>query len=137
VSRLVIEALAKHNEIPDRATFHDASKMLEDRRVLLCIDNLETLLRDHPTTFDEFVSELPPRWRVLVTSRVSVNSAMVLPVDAMADGAARKLARDYLSRRGGTPLPESTIERLVHACDRNPLAIRLVVDSYLANVEPV
>jgi hypothetical protein len=84
----------------DSATFEAAVKEMASRRVLLCIDNLETLIRDHPQDFEDFVQSLPHDWRVIVTSRVSVNGANVLPLGPIRREGAVKLARDYTSYRG-------------------------------------
>jgi cold shock CspA family protein len=115
--------------------FDLAAKRLAGRRVLLCIDNLETLLRDHADKFEEMVQGLPTAWRVLVTSRVVVNGANVLSLGPIKPDGAMKLARDYLSIRGAARLAEDQLLRLVDICDRNPLAIRLAVDSYAAGAE--
>jgi hypothetical protein len=106
-----------------------------ERRLLVCIDNLETLIRDHPEEFDTFVDSLPPSWRFVVTSRIPVNSANVITLGPIQRSGAVKLAREYLSRRGGERLDESVLERLADMCEHNPLAIRLTIDSYLAGVE--
>jgi hypothetical protein len=60
------------------ASFDSAAKEMSGRRLLLCVDNLETLIRDHPSDFEDFVQSLPRDWRVLLTSRVTVNGANVL-----------------------------------------------------------
>jgi cold shock CspA family protein/predicted transcriptional regulator len=101
----------------------------------LCVDNLETLLRDHADKVEEMIQELPPAWRVLVTSRVAVNGANVVSLGPIGRDGATKLARDYLSIRGAARLAEDQLLRLVEVCDRNPLAIRLVVDGYAAGAE--
>lgn len=115
--------------------FETAASKLSARRVLLCVDNLETLLRDHAEKFEEMVQALPAPWRVLVTSRVGVNGANVLTLGPIKRDGAMKLARDYLSIRGATRLTEEQLLKLVEICDRNPLAIRLAVDSYAAGAE--
>jgi hypothetical protein len=119
----------------DSATFETATKAMASRRILLCIDNLETLIRDHPQDFDDFVQSLPHGWRVIVTSRVSVNGANVLPLGPIRREGAVKLARDYTSYRGSGRLDETQLGRLADVCDRNPLAIRLVIDSYSVGAE--
>jgi hypothetical protein len=115
--------------------FGVATTRFAKRRVLLCIDNLETLLRDHAEKFEEMVQELPTAWHILVTSRVTVNGANVLTLGPIKPSGAMKLARDYLSIRGVAPLPEDQLLRVVDVCDRNPLAIRLTIDSYAAGAE--
>jgi len=131
----LVKALARTNDLPGNVGFPEAVQLLRDRRILLCIDNLETVLRDHPTSFDDFYAELPPAWRVAITSRVVVNSATVIPVDSLAAPAAKILCRQYLAKRGGPRLMEGTLDSIVDSCNGTPLAIRLVIDSYLAGME--
>ncbi|HET6841291.1 MAG TPA: hypothetical protein VFK06_06340 [Candidatus Angelobacter sp.] len=119
----------------ESTTFKVAITEMAKRKLLLCIDNLETLIRDHPQDFEEFVQGLPPDWRVIVTSRVSVNGANVLPLGPIRREGAIKLARDYTSYRGAGRLDESQLGQLADACDRNPLAVRLVIDSYSVGAE--
>lgn len=54
---------------------------------------------------------------------------------AYLSGTAIKLARDYLSIRGASRLADDQLHRLVEVCDRNPLAVRLAVDSYAAGAD--
>jgi hypothetical protein len=116
-------------------TFASALTGMASRRILLCIDNLETLIRDHPQDFEDFVQALPRDWRVLVTSRLSVNGANVLALGSIRREGALKLGRDYTSYRGSGRLDEGQLGRLIDVCDRNPLAIRLAIDSYAAGTE--
>ena len=119
----------------DVTEFETVAKELANRRVLLCIDNLETLIRDHPQDFEDFVQSLPREWRVVVTSRVSVNGANVLSLGPIKREGAMKLTRDYILQRGATRLDEVQIGRLVDVCNRTPLAIRLAIDSFAAGSE--
>lgn len=119
----------------DVVTFEQASKEMCERRILLCIDNLETIIRDHPNDFEEFAQSLPRDWRILVTSRVTVNGAIVLTLGPISQAGGLKLARDYSSLRSSGRLAEPQLARLVQVCDRNPLAIRLVVDAFAAGSE--
>lgn len=109
----------------------DGNEDSEGERLLLCIDNLETLLRDEPAAFEAFYRQLPPNWRVVVTSRVSVNSATVMPLKPLNKQGAEALGRVYAARRGAN-LSEDSLARLAKDCDRNPLAIRLCIDAYVA-----
>lgn len=135
VESAVVDGVAQHSDELRAATFGEVCRHMSARRVLLCIDNLETLLRDNPAEFEHFHADLPNAWRVLVTSRVPINSATVIPVDALTSSAGKKLARDYIARRGGGKVEESLIERVANACDGNPLGIRLLIDTRLAGVD--
>jgi hypothetical protein len=139
VKKAVASALYGTDDAPgsesESATFEAAAQGMATRRVLLCIDNLETLIRDHPQDFEDFVQSLPRDWRVLVTSRVTVNGANVLSLGPIRREGAMKLARDDTSLRGAGRLDETQVSRLVDVCDRSPLAIRLAIDSYAAGSE--
>ena len=110
------------------ASFEDALDAKKDSKILLCIDNLETLLRDDQTSFEELNYMLPPSWQVLVTSRVSISNATILSLDTLKENSAIHLARTYLSKRGGSALDENIYSSLTKGCFYNPLAIRLTID---------
>lgn len=131
----IARELKAFNELDSGLGFEQVCAKLENRRVFICIDNLETLLRDHPTSFDEFYSSLPSDWRLLVTSRVPVDSATTIPINPIRNEAAAMLARNYLSRRGGSGLDLKTIERLVERTECNPLAIRICVDGIVSGLD--
>ncbi|MBE8233651.1 MAG: hypothetical protein HAW67_07930, partial [Endozoicomonadaceae bacterium] len=111
--------------------FESAVVAHKNDKILLCLDNLETLLRDNPNSFDELNSSLPPDWQVLVTSRVAISDSRILSVEALKKKSAIHLARTYITKRGGNPIEEKTYERLTKDCHYNPLAIRLTLDLVL------
>lgn len=116
----------------DYLSFEDVCREFSSERILLCLDNLETILRDEPEQFDSFYRDLPREWRVFVTSRVSVNSATVMPLNPLSFNGAKALAWNYLSRRGGEKVNDDEINTLVTTCDMNPLGIRLTIDGFIA-----
>ncbi|MGB8421619.1 NB-ARC domain-containing protein [Paraburkholderia sp.] len=112
-------------------SFDELKSTFGNRKLLLFIDNLETLLRDAPESFDAFQVDLPPHWRLLVTSRVTVNSATCLPLSPLNDGNAKHLARLYATRKNVKELvAENLVNRVVERSRCNPLAIRLSVDAF-------
>lgn len=134
VKEAILKYLVEEHEL-NCPSFDQLKDQLADRRLLICIDNLETLLRDHEEIFEDFYAEMPERWRVLVTSRVPINSATVIPLAPMQLQPATHLARQYVTRRGGTPLDAEILGRIVSRADSNPLAIRVCIDGYLAGVD--
>jgi hypothetical protein len=106
-----------------------------ETRLLICIDNLETIIRDDPELFDNLQNSFPARWRILVTSRVLVDGAKNLPLDALDHSGAIALSRAYLSSKGHASSDASILQKIVDGCRRNPLAIRLAIDAYLAGKE--
>lgn len=112
--------------------FQEICKEFEKERILLCLDNLETLLRDEPDAFGDFSENLPRAWRVMVTSRIQVDGAKTIALNPLDDNGSRKLAREYLFKRGAERLTEEEINKIVQSCNRIPLAIRLTIDGFIA-----
>jgi len=104
-------------------------------RLLLFIDNLETLLIDSQEDFHEFNNNLPPAWRLLVTSRITINNASITTLEPLKAKSATHLARIYLGRKGGKTLDETLLSNLAKECHFNPLAIRLTIDLYVSGKE--
>lgn len=130
ISELKHNILKSINYIFDEnySEFEGAINAHKDDKLLLCIDNLETLLRDNTSSFEELNYSLPPDWKILVTSRVSISNATILSLDALKEKSAIHLARTYLAKRGGEILDDATYENLTKGCFNNPLAIRLTID---------
>jgi len=117
----------------------DVLKKYAEDRVLVCVDNLETLIVDaksESVAYDEFENfhiNLPPRWKVLVTSRVTVEGATsTYALSSLDAKQGQVLTRKYMRARGYEDADQESVERIVQAADRNPLAIRLIVDSLVA-----
>ena len=116
-------------------TFDDACDKLENEKVLICIDNLETLLMHSQDEFIEFNQSLPLLWRVVVTSRISVDSATTVPLESLMKRHAVNLCRNYFRKRGVTNFDQSVLEEIAEMANNNPLAIRLTVDLYIKGVD--
>lgn len=112
-------------------SFENAVEILEDEKILLCIDNLETLLIDSQKEFIDFNQQLPLRWRLLVTSRISLDSATTVPLEPLVKRHAVNLSRNYLRKRGVLDFKQEDLELIADAANNNPLAIRLTIDLYL------
>ena len=129
------EQLTKDGPIPIDNPIVSACTLFSDKSILVCLDNLETLLRDHPESFDEFYEILPEKWRVLVTSRVPVESATNVPINPIRADAGKRLATSYAFKRGENSLGPDSIERLVEKTKCNPLAIRISIDGIVAGLD--
>lgn len=116
----------------DNLTFEDACHEFGHKRIILCLDNLETILRDNPSAFNSFFLDLPDEWKIVVTSRIAVNGAYAISLQPLDSIGAKALAQSYLSKRGGERLSENELNNLVHECQSNPLAIRLIIDGFIA-----
>jgi hypothetical protein len=116
-------------------SFSELKEKLADKRLLLCLDNLETLLRDAPEKFNNFYEELPPNWKVVVTSRIPVDSAKNISVDVLNKAGATALCRSYAHIKGAQTNNSEFFEKIVSNCNFNPLAIRLTVDLFVSGAE--
>lgn len=132
VADLKEEIVGLANRIFEEVDSEDFDVVLKEsstRRVLLCIDNLETLLVNGTDFLEEFVNELPSSWKVLVTTRIPVQAAYSIPLTPLDSEAALQLANIYAARQGNVSLREGDANKIIDSCSNNPLAIRLVVDS--------
>ncbi|PPC89532.1 MAG: hypothetical protein CTY34_11100 [Methylobacter sp.] len=134
ISELKRNITVSINEIYDEShkDFEEVLEKHKSDKVLLCIDNLETLLRDNQNSFEELNHNLPQSWQVLVTSRVSIANATILSLEALKEKSAIHLARTYFAKRGGNQLEEKAYSDLTKSCFYNPLAIRLTLDLMIA-----
>jgi tetratricopeptide (TPR) repeat protein len=115
----------------DIDSFEDVCDTLKDKKIVLCIDNLETLLRDDPKLFLSFYEDLPNAWQVIVTSRNTVDSAKTISLKPLTEDSAKGLASRYFSARGVTTTKTEVVEKVASAGKNNPLAIRLTIDRYV------
>lgn len=113
-------------------SFSEAKKMYSSQRVVLCIDNLETLLLDQPNVLNPFESELPEKWRLIVTSRIPVDDAVSLALNPLKLPAAKQLVRQYISSCGYPQPDQSLVDSVAKGTKCNPLAVKLVIDAYVA-----
>jgi len=116
-------------------TFEQLKEGLGTKRLLLCLDNLETLLRDSPDNFNAFYEALPPVWKVVVTSRIPVDSAKNITLDVLDKTGAIALCRTYLHNKGAQVNATDLLDRIAVGCNFNPLAIRLAVDLYVSGAD--
>lgn len=113
------------------STFEEVCDQLDNEKILICIDNLETLLLHSQEEFIEFNQMLPLLWRVVVTSRISIDSATTVPLDPLVKRHAISLSRNYFRKRGVQNIETTTLERVAEMANNNPLAIRLTIDLYI------
>lgn len=128
----ITSTLIKEGVLEDSLTFEDVCQAFNYEKILLCLDNLETILVDEPESFDQFYNELPEMWRLIVTTRITVNSATIFSLQPLSNQGAQDLARNYLLKRSGERLNESVLKKIADTCNSNPLAIRLTIDAFIA-----
>lgn len=113
-------------------TLEELFKKYENKKLLIFIDNLETLIRDYHESFEEFNLSLPREWRLLVTSRISISSASIISLKNLNENSAIHLAKTYISKSGQDALFEDEYKKVAEQCHFNPLAIRLTLDLYIS-----
>lgn len=118
--------------LEDCHSLEDLYEKHEKTKLLITIDNLETLLRDNPENFTTLIDNFPRDWKVLVTSRLPVDSAKNTPLESLTRQSSLFLARKYFLSRGYSHIEADTLERIGKSSNDNPLAIRLIADLYLA-----
>jgi tetratricopeptide (TPR) repeat protein len=116
----------------DADGFNNCTSKLSDKRIWLFVDNLETVLRDSPSSFTEFYDTLPGPWKVIVTSRIPVDGGRNIPLDPLEEPGALAFARQYFETKGHPVTDVGLIQKIVTGCQNNPLAIRLTIDSFIA-----
>jgi len=105
---------------------HESS---DDIKLLICIDNLETLIRDSPDEFERFYEDvILDSWLLLVTSRVSVNNSKGFALSDLDKKAAGYLARKYSSLLGLGLRSQEDIDSIVNIGKQNPLSIKLTIE---------
>lgn len=110
--------------------FEEVKTRLESEKLLICVDNLETLLVKEQSEFLAFNQELPQAWKVVVTSRISVDSATTITIKNLKDNGALSLARAYFKKRGVNSPDMKLMNVIVEKSERNALAIRLIIDLF-------
>jgi hypothetical protein len=105
---------------------HESS---DDLKLLVCIDNLETLIRDKPDDFEQFYEDvIHDNWLLLVTSRVAVNNSKGFALSDLDKKAASHLARKYSSLLGLKLRSQEDIDSIVNIGKHNPLSIKLTIE---------
>ncbi len=109
-------------------SFEEACSIFKSRRIVICLDNLETILKDDRDSFKEFYENLPREWRIIVTSRINVDSAKRIDLYPLTKEDGIALARNYLSKTTNSILSATEIEELVDASKALPITIILSID---------
>lgn len=128
VKESILSDLKGIYDLDDSLSFEEVCAKLVDQRVLICIDNLETLLVRSQEEFNGFNQSLPLQWRVIVTSRISLDSATTVSLKPLNRQDAYRLCRKYLSKRGIAKFEQTIIQEICEKAHYNPLAIRFTSD---------
>lgn len=111
------------------SSFEEAVKIHSSEKILLFIDNLETLLSDSPSDFENFNYSLPSLWKLVITSRINLSFGNNIPLETMKSEDAYCLAKQYAEKKGiSQALSEKHYEKIADCLEYNPLAIRLCLE---------
>ena len=132
----ILSSVAKHfgdqADLSDRDRLFDVVReILSSFRVLLAIDNTETIARD---ALRPLFLDIPVQSKILLTSRIGIGEFETrYPLEPMTPRDAIDLIRrisKLLNVEGLVSKPNNEVESLCKSLFNNPLAIRWFVQSY-------
>lgn len=127
------DAIRESGLAPSGGGFFELDE-LSDKRLIICIDNAESLIKFNENEFVSFLDRLPISWKILLTSRLTVDGARTLPVEPLKNSQSEFLARRYISARNLSA--DSDLARQVGlAAKGNPLCVRLIIDKICLGVD--
>ncbi len=124
-------------ETKEQTAIEDLKELLNTFKILLIIDNLETVLDNH---LKEVLQDLPFGSKVLITTRIGLG-AFEFPVQlqGLSDSEAVQLLRATSETRGCNRLTNASNEKLSTYCRRmrnNPLHIKWFVSAVQIGKRP-
>lgn len=114
----------------------DVLEYLENFRILLVLDNLETVL---DSRLRDFLLELPHGSKVLITSRISLGIENPVHLGPISEEDATRLLRALARIRNVVSLerlPQESIERIASQMDGHPAYIRWFVAGIQSGKRP-
>lgn len=127
------EAIRESGLAPDGEESFEIGE-LSSKRLIICIDNAESLIKSDENSFVSFLDALPLSWKIILTSRLTVDGARTLPVEPLKNSQSELLARRYISARNLSA--DSDLARQVgQAAKGNPLCVRLIIDKICLGVD--
>ncbi|MBB3162236.1 tetratricopeptide repeat protein [Rhizobium laguerreae] len=110
--------------------------LLENNKILLAIDNLETVLDESITSF---ATDVPGESKVVFTSRIPLGADLTMHVGAFSDSEALSYLRSLLNTYGIESLKGHSNEELKHFASRlgnKPLLIKWFCLGVMAGLSP-
>ena len=104
---------------------------LTEKKCLLILDNLETVLDQNIVNFIEASHEIEHNSKILITSREPIESGVTIKITPFDDLSAESLFKrysQYLELDFLTKKNSQEIRKLVNQRDNNPLGIKLSLD---------
>ncbi len=96
--------------------------------LLVVLDNFEDPLTESQATCQMFFDSLPSNWKILATSRISVDGAKNIPIKGLTKPALEALARKYYESSTGRFITDDLLQNLTDSSNGNPLALKLMID---------
>ena len=106
-----------------------AMQLLEENRVLLIIDNMETI---NDRRVLNFLSELPGESKGIATDRRAIQAFNSISLPPLSDEESKKLILEYCHDHNKVKLSDSDIEIIVKNTNGIPLAIHWVLSQMAA-----
>jgi LuxR family transcriptional regulator, glucitol operon activator len=129
-------ALAAELEPGDENPLHRLRKMLSANKILLAIDNLETV---SGSAIQELAEDVPGESKVLFTSRVPVGGEITVQVDEFSETEAiaylRRLTQAY-GVRSLSQLDNDSLRKLAKRLHYKPLLLKWLVLGVASGLDP-
>ena len=110
------------------ATWNQLIEVHGDRRIVLCLDNVEDLiLEERDAIEDLLLNEFPRNWIVILTSRIPVNHTSAINLSKMEYEDAQALTHCYAEEAGIKFKGENDAAEIAKLAE-SPLAIRIAID---------
>lgn len=126
--------LAKEDNVSDLSTSDKWEFIIDkysDQRIVIWVDNLETLQEDIYDAFSSFEDSLPRNWKLVVTSRIRTRSASsIISLKQLDLNSAAKLLSQEYKIGTGEKIDFSVAQKRADELFCNPLAIKNTI-SYL------
>lgn len=114
----------------EQINFDEIIELLNKDSLLLVLDNLEDILIEDPQNYESFVEQLPPNWKILITSRIPIDDAKNIPIPSLTEAAIKDLGRRYFMATTGKDADDLILEKISKSCNGNPLALKLIIDKF-------
>lgn len=132
----IFSEVAEMLEPGDGSPIDRVQKLLEDNKILLAIDNLETVLDKN---IQDFANDIPGESKLLLTSRVPLGSDLTVNVDGFSEEDALsycyRLAEAY-SIDALKKIPKNKLSLYLGQLDRKPLLIKWFALGIEAGLSP-
>jgi len=132
----IFTTVADQFEPGDLPPLERVRKLLDENRILLVIDNLETVL---DPTIKDFAIDVPGQSKILFTSRVPLGSDLSVVVDEFSDEEARNFLfrlRDAYNIERLRKIKLAAIDSYLRKLSKKPLLIKWFALGIVSGLQP-